>query len=98
VTGGQQAGLPVHYREGCGVPDEKRPFDDCQSHSLNALPICMMFRRRVDRLPGDGCSGGRGVGGCYGHAAPVNGWSVAGAAGMPANLGSDSVAAHHYMM
>jgi hypothetical protein len=56
----------------------------------------MMFRRRVDAYLSTAvlavavvC-----VGGCHGQAAPGNGWSVAGAAGMRANLGSDRVASH----
>jgi hypothetical protein len=47
-------------------------------------------QRELSQRDREACSGGRGrgVGGCYGHAAPVNGSSVAGAAGMRANLGS----------
>jgi hypothetical protein len=60
----------------------------------------MMFRRRVDGSSSTAVLAVAvvSVGGCHGHAARGNGWSVACAAGMRENLGSDSVAIYHDMM
>jgi hypothetical protein len=96
----RQVTTPSINGTGGGVLDEKRPLDDYQSHSHERVAETHDVQTARGQLLVDGCSGGRGrgVGGCYGHAAPVDGWSLAGAAGMPANLGSDSVTSHHHMM
>jgi hypothetical protein len=82
--------LPPSITGGCGVLDERQPLDDYQSHSHERVAETHDVQMARGQLLVDGCSGGRGrgVGGVL-VSLPVNGWSLAGAAGMPANLGSD---------
>jgi hypothetical protein len=83
MAGSRQVTTPSINGRECGVLDEKRPFDDCQSHSHERVAETHDVQTARGQLLVDGCSGGRGrgIGRCYGHAAPVNGWSLAGAAG-----------------
>jgi hypothetical protein len=85
----RQVPTPRPLPGGCGVLDERQPLDDYQSHSHERVAETHDVQMARGQLLVDGCSGGRGRVGGVMVSLPVNGWSLAGAAGMPANLGSD---------
>ena len=95
----RQVPTPVHYRGDAASWMRGSHLTITSPTPMNAVAETHDVQMARGRLLVDGCSGGRGrgVGGVM-VSLPVNGWSLAGAAGMGANLGSDRVASHHDMM